>query len=156
MVFENGKNGAENLLWIPPSKTYYRTGSVFDKNINYSKVLVFSSWEMVPRMVSVMLSYEAERMTIGKLFHNARTKRGRGYFATREERRYGISRLKNESEDILCLVSHTLARLYSPADYIGWDIRQMRKDLTAKLSPKLEAIKNKYGIGESGMQVQKH
>ena len=150
VVFENGKNGAENLLWIPPSKTYYRTGSVFDKNINYSKVLVFSSWEMVPRMVSVMLSYEAERMTIGKLFHNARTKRGRGYFATREERRYGISRLKNESEDILCLVSHTLARLYSPADYIGWDIRQMRKDLTAKLSPKLEAIKNKYGIVESG------
>jgi len=151
VVFENGKNGAENLLWIPPSKAYYRTGSIFDKNKDYSKVLVFSSWEMVPRMLSVMFSYEAERMTIGKLFHNAKKKRGRGYFATREERRYGISRLKNESEDILCLVSHTLARLYSPTDYIGWDIRQIRKDLTAKLSPKLEAIKTKYDIGESGI-----
>ncbi len=151
VVFENGKNGAESLLWIPPSKAYYRTGSVFDKNKDYSKVLVFSSWEMVPRMLSVMLSYEAERMTIGKLFHNAKKKRGRGYFATREERRYGISRLKNESEDILCLVSHTLARLYSPADYIGWDIRQIRKDLNAKLSPKLDAIKKKYGISESGV-----
>ena len=151
IVFENGKNGAENLLWIPPSKTYYRTGSVFDKNKDYSKVLVFSSWEMVPRMLSVMLSYEAERMTIGKLFHNTKKKRGRGYFATREERRYGISRLKNESEDILCLVSHTLAQLYSPADYIGWDIRQIRKDLNAKLSPKLDAIKKKYGISESGV-----
>jgi hypothetical protein len=32
VVFENGKNGAESLLWIPPSKAYYRTGSVFDKN----------------------------------------------------------------------------------------------------------------------------
>ena len=52
-----------------------------DKNKGYSKVLVFSSWEMVPRMVSVMLSYEAERLTIGKLFHDARFKRGRGYFA---------------------------------------------------------------------------
>ena len=151
VVFENGKNGAENLLWIPPSKAYYRTGSVFEKNKEYSKVLVFSSWEMVPRMLSVMLSYEVERMTIGKLFHNAKKKRGRGYFATREERRYGISRLKNESEDILCLVSHTLAQLYSPTDYIGWDIRQIRKDLTAKLSPKLDAIKNKYGISESGV-----
>ncbi|MEG2537937.1 MAG: helicase, partial [Hydrogenoanaerobacterium sp.] len=54
IVFENGKNGAENLLWIPASKAYYRTGSVFDQNKDYSKVLVFSSWEMVPRMVSVM------------------------------------------------------------------------------------------------------
>lgn len=72
IVFDGGKNSAENLLWIPASKTYYCTGSVFDKNKNYSKVLVFSSWEMVPRMVSVMLSYEAERLTIGKLFHNAK------------------------------------------------------------------------------------
>jgi len=39
-----------------------------------------------------MLSYEAERMTIGKLFHNAKKKRGRGYLATREERRYGINK----------------------------------------------------------------
>ncbi len=43
---------------------YYKARSVFDKNKYYSKVLVFSSWEMVPRMVSVMLSYEAEQLTI--------------------------------------------------------------------------------------------
>ena len=108
VVFEGGKNGAENLLWIPPSKSYYRTGSIFDKNKDYSKVLVFSSWEMVPRMVSVMLSYESERLTIGKLFHNTKLKRGRGYFANREERRFGITRLKNETEDIVCYVSTPL------------------------------------------------
>lgn len=150
VVFENGKNGAENLLWIPASKVYYRTGSVFEQNKDYSKVLIFSSWEMVPRMVSVMLSYEAERMTIGKLFHNAKLKRGRGYFATKEERRFGISRLKNETEDILCLVSRTLAKLYSPGNHIGQDIRQIRKDLAAMLEPKLEAVKKKYHLTESG------
>ena len=152
VVFEQGKNGAENLLWIPASKVYYRTASVFDKNKDYSKVLVFSSWEMVPRMVSVMLSYESERMTIGKQFHNAKLKRGRGYFATREERRFGIGRLKKETEDIICLVSRTLASLYSPGDYIGQDIdiRQIRKELASKLAPKLDAVKKKYHLTKSG------
>lgn len=150
IVFEGGKNSAENLLWIPPSKSYYRTGSIFDKNKYYSKVLVFSSWEMVPRMVSAMLSYEAERLTIGKLFHNAKLKRGRGYFATREERRFGITRLKNETEDLVCHVSSTLAELYNPAEHIGKDIKQIRKELTEKLQPKLDAIKEKYSLFESG------
>jgi len=150
VVFEGGKNSAENLLWIPPSKSYYRTGSIFDKNKDYSKVLVFSSWEMVPRMVSVMLSYEAERLTIGKLFHNAKLKRGRGYFATREERRFGITRLKNETEDIICHVSGTLARLYNPDEHIGKDIKQIRRELAEKLQPKLDAVKAKYKLSESG------
>lgn len=150
VVFEGGKNGVENLLWIPASKAYYHTGSVFDKNKNYSKVLVFSSWEMVPRMVSVMLSYESERMTIGKLFHNAKLRRGRGYFATREERRFGISRLKNETEDIMCLISRTLAKLYSPIDYIGLDIDQIRKSLAVLLEPKITAVKDKYHLTQSG------
>ncbi|MGB4661745.1 MAG: DEAD/DEAH box helicase family protein, partial [Mobilitalea sp.] len=117
VIFANGKNGAENLLWLPPSKSYYTTGSIYDKNKNYSKLLVFSSWEMVPRMISLMLSYEAERLTIGKLFHGANTKRGRGYFASKEERRYGITRLKNETDEILCYVSRTLARIYQPDNY---------------------------------------
>ena len=58
-AFHQEREGAENLLWIPPSNPYYNTGGVFSRHRNYSKVLVFSSWEMVPRMLSVMLSYEA-------------------------------------------------------------------------------------------------
>ena len=105
---------------------------------------------MVPRMVSVMLSYEAERLTIGELFHNAKLKRGRGYFATREERRFGITRLKNETEDIVCHVSGTLARLYNPDEHIGKDIKQIRRELAEKLQPKLNAVKAKYKLSESG------
>lgn len=149
IVFDGGKNGAENLLWIPPSKFYYKTGSVFDKNKGYSKVLVFSSWEMVPRMVSVMLSYEAERLTIGKLFHDARFKRGRGYFATREERRFGIARLRNETEEIVCHVSDTLAKLYDPEEHMGKDLRQIRRELRKRLQPELKAVQRKYGLLES-------
>lgn len=149
-LFEYGKNGVEKLLWIPPSKSYYTTGSVFDKNIEFSKVLVFSSWEMVPRMISVMLSYEAERLTIGKQYHDASLKRGRGYFATLEERRFGISRLKNDTEAIICHVSPFLAMLYNPEDHIGKSIKQLRKELGEKLNFRIEDVKQKYGISESG------
>ncbi len=149
VVFQGGKNGVENLLWIPTAKPYYKTSSIFDKNKDYSKVLVFSSWEMVPRMISIMVSYESERLTIGKLFHNARFKRGRGYFASKEDRRFGISRLKNESEDIICLVSRTLARLYRPEEHLGKDIKQIRKELAEKLQPKIDAVKAKYNLIES-------
>lgn len=150
VVFEGGKNGAENLLWIPASNPYYKTGSVFDKNKDYSKLLAFSSWEMVPRMVSIMLSYEAERMTIGKLFHNAKLKRGRGYFVSKEERRFGISRLKNETEDIICHVSRTLTSLYIPEEHFGKEIKQIRKELAEKLQLKVDAVKAKYKLSESG------
>ena len=140
-VFYDGKIGSEALLWMPPSLPYYRTGGVFDRNRDFSKVLVFSSWEMVPRMVSIMLSYEAERLTIGKLFNSAKARRGRGYFATKEERRYGISRLKRDTEDIICLVSDTLADLYHPEKTLGGDLRTIRREVQATLQVKLDKLK---------------
>ena len=149
IIFEKNKFGPENLLWIPPSKPYYKTGSVFDINQDFSKVLVFSSWEMVPRMISVMMSYEAERLTIGKLYHNTKLKRGRGYFATREERRYGIARLKNETDDIICHVSPILANLYEPEENFNKSIKQIRKELAEKIQPKVEAVRKKYELKDS-------
>ena len=60
-------NGAEKYLWIPPSMPYYEMQGVYKNSKGFSKILVFSAWEMVPRMIGVMLSYEAERLTVGKL-----------------------------------------------------------------------------------------
>ena len=148
ILFSDGRTGSEALLWVPPSRPYYRTGGVFDRNRDFSKVLVFSSWEMVPRMISVMLSYEAERLTIGKLFNSAKAHRGRGYFATKEERRYGISRLKRDTEEIICLVSDTLADLYHPEEMLGGELRSIRREVQAKLRVKLEELKQTRGIYE--------
>ena len=61
------KDNAELLLWIPPSKEYYPSEGVFRNIKNFSKTLIFSAWEMVPRMISSLVSYEVERKTIGKL-----------------------------------------------------------------------------------------
>jgi hypothetical protein len=55
--------GAWRLLWLPPSLPYYRgRGAYADLGTStMTKRLIFSSWNVVPDAVSVMLSYEAER-----------------------------------------------------------------------------------------------
>lgn len=55
--------GAWRLLWIPPSAPYYRLeGAYADPALrSFTKRLVFSGWRVVPKALSVLLSYEAER-----------------------------------------------------------------------------------------------
>lgn len=55
--------GVWKLLWVPPALPYYRLGPPFnDPNLhNFTKRLVFSSWQVVPRAISSLLSYEVER-----------------------------------------------------------------------------------------------
>lgn len=51
------------LLWLPPSARYYELEGPFAGSglENFTKRLVFSSWKVVPKAISVLLSYEAER-----------------------------------------------------------------------------------------------
>ncbi|HEY5557726.1 helicase-related protein [Acetobacterium sp.] len=58
---------AELLLWVPPSLPYYKSEGVYKDADSFSKILLFSSWEMVPRMIASLVSYESERRTIGYL-----------------------------------------------------------------------------------------
>ena len=75
-----GANGAK-LLWIPPSMPYYQLGGAYKDSLGFSKVLVFSGWVMVPRMIASLLSYEVERVTIGDpSTQDAREGRTRRYF----------------------------------------------------------------------------
>ncbi len=54
----------ENLLWTPPCKPYYGFEGVFKNNEDFSKTLLFSSWALVPRALSCLWSYEAERRVL--------------------------------------------------------------------------------------------
>lgn len=62
---------AEKFVWVPPTLPYYPTQGAYKDaysgEARFSKVLVFSAWEMVPRMISTLVSYEAERLTTGVL-----------------------------------------------------------------------------------------
>ena len=76
---------AFELLWVPPSIRYYDTGSVYesDEALRFTKRLIFSGWRVVPKVVSSLVSFEAER--------HAYTYRDHGY--TTEYRRRGGRRL---------------------------------------------------------------
>ncbi len=55
------------LLWLPPSIPYYSPSDgpyrdVFHRQIG--KALVFSKWQVVPKTIAMMLSYEAERRAV--------------------------------------------------------------------------------------------
>ena len=143
------KNEFEKLLWIPSSKPYYITNSIFDKNTNASKILIFSSWEMVPKMIAGMISYEAERLTVGKLYNSEKEKSGKGYFIEEDKRKFLRPRLIGPRSKTLTLASKTLADMFNPLDYIGENIKDIRVELETKVSKKLNEIKTKYGIGES-------
>lgn len=84
------KNG-HMLLWIPPSISYYKLRGPYEKSKNFSKSLIFSSWEMVPRMMATLLSYESERKTIGKLALEGNNEEGelepkKSYFSIKNKR----------------------------------------------------------------------
>ncbi|MDQ7864883.1 hypothetical protein RCO48_38590 [Peribacillus frigoritolerans] len=84
-------------------------------------MLAFSAWEMVPRAIATILSYEAERLTVGELIKKTPKKKKdktRNYFA---ERRFPSSRLTFAMRDqapanmnhlTLLYPSITLAKLF--------------------------------------------
>ena len=62
---------AFELLWIPPSFRYYDTGSVYEspEATGFTKRLIFSGWKVVPKVVSSLVSFEAERRAFAERSH---------------------------------------------------------------------------------------
>ncbi|MCD6517344.1 MAG: hypothetical protein J7L72_08005, partial [Candidatus Aminicenantes bacterium] len=57
------------LLWIPPSLPYYKPYGNYGKIElqNYTKSLIFSSWQVVPKAIASICSYEAERRQLREI-----------------------------------------------------------------------------------------
>ncbi len=61
---------AWQLLWIPPSLPYYTSQNSPFEDIDsksFTKALIFSSWQIVPKVIATMCSYEAERNIMGTI-----------------------------------------------------------------------------------------
>ncbi|MXZ56450.1 MAG: helicase [Gammaproteobacteria bacterium] len=56
--------GWEKLLWVPPTVPYWQLEGPFKGMENQTKALLFSAWNVVPDVVSGLLSYEAERRMV--------------------------------------------------------------------------------------------
>jgi hypothetical protein len=57
--------GLWKLLWIPPTIPYWPLEGPFQGQDGKTKSLVFSAWNVVPDVVSAIVSYEAERRMVG-------------------------------------------------------------------------------------------
>ncbi len=68
LVGELLDEGLWRLLWLPPTLPYWPLEGPFEGKELTTKRLLFSAWNVVPDVVSAILSYEAERrMTGGRL-----------------------------------------------------------------------------------------
>ena len=56
--------GLWRLLWIPPTLPYWELEGPFTGMAGITKTLLFSAWNVVPEVVSGLLSYEAERRMV--------------------------------------------------------------------------------------------
>lgn len=145
------KDNAEQLLWVPPSIPYYEPQGVYKNSENFSKTLIFSSWEMVPRMISVLLSYESERKTTGKLAKMSVDKDAQ-YFH-KGEKRFPHARLnfsvgadkKPRAMTLFCLLypSHFLADCYNPVDCLnrGLSLKEIETEISTKIKTYLDRFK---------------
>ena len=129
MFGERHEKKTQLLLWMPASNPYYKAGGLFDSEEarRFSKTILFSSWEMVPRMISVMMSYYAELYTFGELKKQMPELR---YFSQKKNR-YGENRLRNDS--IMECPCMALAELYSPEAYYGWKLPDIKREIRAKV-----------------------
>ena len=139
----------ELLLWVPPSHPYYsatdsknRVGKVFDANKGFSKLLLFSAWEMVPRMTAAMTSYEAERRVFSRLNKLAR----RTVYKYDQD---ASQLLVDSPKELLTHPSNFLADVYNPAEFEGKSLTEILAEMQKKIQDRISELKNDYQIVES-------
>ena len=59
------RDGLWRLLWLPPTVPYWPLEGAYANAAGATKSLMFSAWNVVPDVVSGVLSYEAERRMAG-------------------------------------------------------------------------------------------
>ena len=130
---EKGEKHGEQLFWIPASHPYNKipASNVFAKNQDFSKVLVFSAWEMVPRMIACMISYAIEQKSISHAFPSAtytNTKENseKDALDKQEGEKAGTGRLRRESLELVTCCSDFLKDAYNPKAYLGNDLKEIK------------------------------
>jgi len=106
--------GAWKLLWVPPSLPYTEPGNPYDTiDPSFTKRLIFSAWNAVPRAIATLTSYDAEQRMM-KLARRENTPESRAKIS--ELLKFTRSQGRLNGMPVLALVypSPTLARLADP------------------------------------------
>ena len=145
------EGGSELYLWVPPSKPYYALQGAYRNSETFSKILVFSAWEMVPRMIGSMISYEAERRTVGRLGKQAKNvdKKNLRYNAKYRypyhRLRFSLSGGEPQRMSLFCLLypSKTLASMYRPIEAmnIQMTLADIERQIRGEIRTRLDRLK---------------
>ncbi|HHU61071.1 MAG TPA: SWF/SNF helicase family protein, partial [Natronincola sp.] len=153
------RQNAARLLWVPPSLPYYELSGPFKGTEGFSKFLIFSSWEMVPRMLSTLLSYESERLNatqlLGRTEQRDRTAR---YFTDGTKKRYPAARMnfnlrlgEPQGMNLFCLLypAKRLADCFDPVDVLNRrpNLQQLENEIEGKIKELLSELDHLEGPG---------
>lgn len=167
LLDETVHNNGWKYLWIPPSIPYYESTGAYQGSWGYSKTLIFSSWKLVPRMVASLVSYEAERLSIGNPQsipeREKKEKKKPYYFQKRRSPRpqFTFKVLKEEQDPqqmnnfILSYPCLFLAELYDPAQNVHdkKPLHEIKAELKSKLIAKFNKLDlNQYVTGDGDWQ----
>lgn len=143
--------GSELYLWVPPSRPYYALQGAYRNSENFSKILVFSAWEMVPRMIGAMISYEAERRTVGRLGSQTKNvdkknlRYNTKYRYPYHRLQFSLSGGEPQRMSMFCLLypSATLASLYNPIATMNarMTLADIERQIRAELRSRVEQLK---------------
>jgi hypothetical protein len=153
LLKETIESGGWKYLWVPPSLPYFELQGAFKGSYGYSKTLLFSSWKMVPKMVASLVSYEAERLTIGNkktISEREQTLDKRQYFHPPKKKRTPIPQLtfkldtdsqgaKQMNNFLLLFPSMMLSNAFDPSSnlYDKLSLREIREKLKADFKERL-------------------
>jgi hypothetical protein len=166
LLGETVHNNGWKYLWIPPSIPYYEFSGAYKESWGYSKTLIFSSWKMVPRMVASLVSYEAERLSIGdpnSISEKEKIEEKRYYFQKRRSPRpqftFKVEKEEQEPQQmnnfILTYPCVFLSKLYDPALNITEEktLTQIRAELKKILIAEFKKRRlNDYVSGQGDWQ----
>lgn len=138
-ILMKGMRREATLLWCPPSISYYKLDGAFKGLQDFTKTLVFSAWKLVPKMIATLVSYEAEKQSIGKMPKEEGVK----YFADKRVASQGdkarkpyrrlnfASELKSMTTLLLAYPSRYIGLIADPLDYVN--SRKSSKDIIEEL-----------------------
>jgi len=163
LLDETVENGGWKYLWIPPSISYYPFDGPYENSEKYSKSLIFSSWLLVPKMISAIVSYEAERQCIGNplsISEKERIEEKRKYFTKRRSPRPQFT-FKVEKEDgepqqmtgfAYLFPSEYLSSIYDPVENIKEQksAEFVKEEIVRRIMPQLKSIVEIYGRESKG------
>lgn len=145
LLADTVEQGAWQWLWLPPTRPHYRLESVYagEEAKRFTKRLVFSSWQVVPKMLAALLSYEAERRMMHQLPEVPdNTPAARERHARLLQFQASGGRLTGMPVLALLYPSVALARLADPLLLGGGEasLAEVRADAESKIASALDPI----------------